>query len=239
MYRGRDAREVFERRNDGSLRLLDGASDDGLVLELLLEPRSAMRFHLTYDGSLKAASRSNSRTSEKWDVRKHLEPQLAEFWTIHPALLGKQMLYAVSALTEKTFSEQRREQLRAPILVGGRPFIPLVRRSLYLGAALDILFLRKGDAGSVVEDGDLDNRLKVLLDGLTVPTENEMPHAGDLPEPPFHCLLEDDRLITAMAVRTGRLLTRLHAPSDEVRLIIDVVVSPMMPRLENSGFLGA
>src|SRR5690349_13978132 len=121
-----------------------------------------MRFHLTYDGSLKAAGQDNKRTKEKWDVRAAWEPQLAELWTLHPALLGKQMIYSGFPTKDKLLSEQNREDLRKPLMVGGYPFVPLVSRSRYLSCALDILFLRKGEAGSVVHGGDLDNRIKVL-----------------------------------------------------------------------------
>ena len=115
-----------------------------------------MRFHLTYDGSLKAASQSDTRADEKWNIRCPLDPQLAELWTLHPALLGKQMLYSGYPPKEVALSKQNREQLRQPIVVNGHPFVPLVRGSRYLSCSLDILFLRKGAAGSVITNsGDL------------------------------------------------------------------------------------
>jgi hypothetical protein len=141
----------------------------------------------------------------------------------------------------KTYgSEENRKRLRTPAVVGGHNFLPLVRRSLNLVCTLDILFLRKDRPGSIVSNaGDLDNRLKTLFDGLRMPTAGEVdlskhPMSAD----PFHCLLEDDQLITSFAVRTDRLLTRPGAPQDEVRLIVDVIVSPTQVAIaSNSGFL--
>src|ERR1700733_14762936 len=43
---------------------------------------SFMRFSLTYDGEL----RSNGDRRQKWEIRKHLHPQLEELWQIDPSL---------------------------------------------------------------------------------------------------------------------------------------------------------
>lgn len=196
-----------------------------------------MRFRLTYDGSLKAASQSDTRSKEKWAIRKALEPQLSELWMVHPALQGHQLGYPARRVKHDDGSfataafgiEDRRERLREPIEIAGHLFLPLVRDALKLSCSLDILFLRKGTAGSVVtHGGDLDNRIKVLFDGLRLPTRDEMENGGVLDVSPFHCLLEDDRQISSLGVRTDRLLSRPNASSHDVRLIIDVIISPSL-----------
>ncbi len=56
-------------------------------------------------------------------------------------------------------------------------------------------------------EGDIDNRLKTLLDSFTMPDQNQTPDGSpDTGETPFFCLLEDDKLITGLAVKTDRLL---------------------------------
>jgi hypothetical protein len=54
--------------------------------------------------------------------------------------------------------------------------------------------------------GDLDNRLKTLLDALSVPNQDQV-----IPDPtiddPIHCLLEDDSLVSGLEIETRRLLT--------------------------------
>jgi len=62
----------------------------------------------------------------------------------------------------------------------------------------------------VSSGGDIDNRIKVLFDGLRVPKydselKNLAPEEG---ENPLFCLLEDDdSLITSIKITTDRLLT--------------------------------
>ena len=103
----------------------------------------------------------------------------------------------------------------------GRNFRELV-------AELDILFLRRQEPGAIVTSGgDIDNRMKTLLDALRVPkTASEIPE-NDFPAPdetPFCCLLEDDVLVTRLAIDTDRLLEPGDTP--EVRLIINVEMKP-------------
>ena len=92
----------------------------------------------------------------------------------------------------------------------GYRFVPLVNNLDGIACALDILFLRRDEPGSLIKGGgDIDNRIKVLFDALRMPKgyqelEGFQP-ATD--ESPFFCLLEDDRLITEVKVTTDRLLT--------------------------------
>ncbi len=78
----------------------------------------------------------------------------------------------------------------------------------------------------IVKGGDLDNRIKTLLDALKVPKEaNELP-LDDEPkedEVPFFCLLEDDALVTGVSVDTDRLLEKAVDPN-QVILVIHVRV---------------
>jgi hypothetical protein len=80
----------------------------------------------------------------------------------------------------------------------------------------------------VTNGGDIDNRIKVLLDGLRMPnTDGEM--GGfliDSDEHPFFCLLEDDRLVSSISVTTDRLVTRMRAEEHihDVLLVIRVTM---------------
>ena len=60
-------------------------------------------------------------------------------------------------------------------------FKPLVRRSLSLACALDILFLRHEERYNLMrQGGDLDGRIKTLFDALKMPDpKNE--YVGDAP----------------------------------------------------------
>jgi hypothetical protein len=206
-----------------------------------------MHFCITYDGELKSAGGS-TRSADKWDIRRKIHPQLAELWDVHPTLNGQAMAYPVpdkvrhDRLEGKKVAEEAkkafRDSLRTPISMGGHNCIPVVRKSLFLTCALNILFLRKEGPGSLVASGgDLDNRIKTLFDGLRMPTHDEGA-AEKADRDPLFCLLEDDALITDVVIRTDRLLSRPGSSSSEVRLIIDVDVHPTHVRTDNSGFLG-
>src|SRR6478672_8601158 len=170
--------------------------------------------------------------AEKWDIRKHIQPQLAELWSVHPTLLGHQIANTApvaerglprdtsipsGAVPADTASgelkhrgaDRARAKLQETIDVDGHSFLPLVRSALNLTCTLDILFLRKDSPGAgVTRGGDIDNRIKTLFDGLRVPHAGEIAAEGTIAPVPFHCLLEDDHLVTALTVRTDRLLTR-------------------------------
>jgi hypothetical protein len=114
---------------------------------------------------------------------------------------------------------------------GGR-FVPLVRKAGGFTCSLDILFLRRDNPGGLIvkgaDGGDIDNRIKVLFDGLRMPEHT--PGLGGVPleadENPFFCLLEDDSLITSVTVTTDRLLLEKNAEEkpNDVHLIIHVTV---------------
>jgi hypothetical protein len=112
----------------------------------------------------------------------------------------------------------------------GYRFVPLVNNRYGLACSLDILFLRRDDPGNVIEDsdsgGDVDNRIKVLFDGLRVPKytsecEGMPPEEG---ENPFFCLLESDNLITDINITTDRLLTPMEQDEQihDVHLVLHV-----------------
>ena len=79
-----------------------------------------------------------------------------------------------------------------------------------LACALDILFLRRVPPGSpIISGGDIDNRLKVLIDGLKMPQECSQLPAGWKPGPehdPLYCLMQDDGMITEIKVTRSGLI---------------------------------
>jgi hypothetical protein len=114
---------------------------------------------------------------------------------------------------------------------------------LALLCSLEILFLRRDYPGGVISAGDLDNRIKTLIDALRMPkgaselVGNEQPAEG---ETPFFCLLEDDKMVTALSVETDNLLDFSHDRSDrdrrQVKLIITVELRPYDVNMLNLSF---
>ena len=86
--------------------------------------------------------------------------------------------------------------------------------------------------GAVINAGDIDGRLKTIFDALKMPLRKEWLGGYDLPLPgehPFYVLLEEDELITHVAVTTDVLLqpTRARAHKHDARLVI--AVTPFSP----------
>ncbi|HEV2161356.1 MAG TPA: hypothetical protein VGR52_03850 [Stellaceae bacterium] len=213
-----------------------------------MEGLSVMRFTLTYDGELGA----KARHKQAWEIRRQLAPQLRELWEIDPSL---QRLLLRRYLTSGGYFpiEQHHsvEQFKSsektansidlcePIFRGGYNFVPLVRNSLLLKCGLTVIFLRKEPPGKVYQGGDLDNRLKTLFDALSVPTNPEQVVSGDTDAPdPICTLVEDDSLITGIDIETRQLLSRPGGNEHDVRLVIDVDVRVIQPRVYNQAFLG-
>lgn len=213
---------------------------------------SLVRFTLTYDGDLRASG----RPKHKWEIRQKLSPQLAELWEVSPAIryVRQNRWVARKGSFGKPIIHHSAEKEEFPggppptagdwldtcsvIAVEGRNFLPLVRGSLALHCGLKILFMRKEEPGRLVfQGGDIDNRLKTLFDGLSIPDKGQM---ADIPtiEEPIYCLLENDCLISGCSVETQRLLTKPDASEHEVRLVIEVDVRVSQARPYNLPFLG-
>jgi hypothetical protein len=183
-----------------------------------------MRFTLYYRGDLK----SNRGAADKHVLRRHFHGQLAELWNHHPLSDNREELL-------------KGESLSIAVPVGQFQFAPLVSSRIFMTAALEVTMLRPGPPGSVVaHGGDIDNRLKTLLDALKVPSEPNALPAEAIPsedESPFFTLFEDDQLITALSVHTDRLLDP-NAGQSEVVLLLRVTTRVSRALWGNIGLSG-
>jgi hypothetical protein len=173
-----------------------------------------MQFTLTYDGPLKAASRGSAAV--KHAIRRQLHPQLKNLWTLPP------LVHARSVIDP---DPEKKESGVAISTIGGREFASVVFDQFHLRAKLHVRMLRREPPGALTHGGDIDNRLKTLLDALHAPRHEQEIPTDWLPTPdeaPLHCLLEDDRQVTRVDVDTVRWLA--PGPLDDVRLVIDVEV---------------
>src|SRR5260221_14331552 len=164
-----------------------------------------MELTLFYRGSLKA----NGDAGHKHDIRRVFAPQIRRRI---PFLAAHQIIHRVEGEASLSFC--------APITrANGRT------------AELNITLLRPSAPGEIIQHGgDIDNRLKTLFDALRCPTIPEVPPAARAeiqqaanPLGLFCCLMEDDALVSALAIRTDRLLDVDPAEKpNEVVLVIHV-----------------
>ena len=180
-----------------------------------------MKFTLTYTGELKA----NGSVEHKHMLRSQFHSQLSVLWQQEP-LVENHHWFRGGKPTKIDLNRR----------VGAFQFVPLVSPAIHLVCELKISMLRPEPPGSIVtQGGDIDNRLKTLLDALRVPKNlKEVPSSAE-PGPshnPFFCLLEDDALITGLSVDTERLLVA-EKRATEVHLDIQVITRPTRVIVEN------
>jgi hypothetical protein len=170
-----------------------------------------MEFTLTYRGKLK----SNGSVAEKHAIRGHIHRQLKTLWQ-RPQL---------SALPHVLEDSPPSGNISLISHVGPFRFAPLVSSKIFLVAELSITFLRPQPPGALIKHGgDIDNRMKTLLDALRKPHhESELPPSAvpAADEDPYFCLFEDDMLVTGLAIRTDQLLEPV-ANQAEVLLLVHV-----------------
>jgi hypothetical protein len=167
-----------------------------------------MKFRLFYQGPL----RGNGSTSDKQSLRRAFLPQLRSLWQQKPL---------ADFFNRVNFDP---DPTKPSLVKSIGPFncLPLVQQAIELVAAIDIVLLRPEEPGNIItQGGDIDNRLKTLLDSLQMPKPNQIP-SGDVPrkhENPFYCLLEDDNLITELSLVTDRLLLPVEDQHDVILLM--------------------
>jgi hypothetical protein len=214
---------------------------DAYVMQNLSCPMVVMRFHLIYSGQL-ASSGNKAKPGGARSIRDALHPQIKHLWDTHAAL--KQLRQSAVVLKNPGAyigvgpdsplmpmrdlglypARDDEVDLCEPLKRGAKTYIPLVRRSLDLNCEIHVLFLRNGDPGALVlPGGEIDNRIKTLVDALRIPdadVEAQYPQAQD----PTYCLMENDTLVSDLSISTDRLLTAKTEHDNEVHLVIEVIV---------------
>jgi hypothetical protein len=188
------------------------------------EDGTTVEFRLIYKGPLPADRTDRTgqsvKAEDKHRLRKHFHLQLRELWKQHPDLrrqaethwmvergtLANRIRPVVAGEPGKTWLEHIADD---HITCNGNRFVPLVSEAGGFTCSLNILFLRRDNPGSLIQHGgDIDNRIKVLFDGLKMPTQvSELGgYQIEADENPFFVLLEDDKLVTSVSVTTDRLI---------------------------------
>lgn len=184
----------------------------------------AMEFTLTYRGSLPSSQSDGKKKELQFDMRQDFHRQLQEVWEHFPLLGGKRRLDSLPERTSgQPFHAWYKQRVR------GFAFVPLVitGANLRLACALKIKLLSR-DVGSIItNNGDLDNRMKVLFDALTVPQFSQLPDDAKPTDDqnPFLCLLGDDKLITNLTVDTGKLHRPAAADDRRNHAEVDITVT--------------
>jgi hypothetical protein len=191
-----------------------------------------MKFQLTFDGDLPSLGNSPpprrpAKVAAIWTVRNAVSEQLESLWEHHHLLRGDGGSQPRAAAMK----------LREPIKRCGHDFVAIVRPALKLKCELAVNMLVNHSPGSLVTGvGDLDNRVKTLLDALRVPKDAQEFKNVTLAAGLYPCLLEDDAMITALHITTYRYLACPSPSQQHVRLQISVSVLPAENGFMNEAF---
>ena len=214
-----------------------------------------MKFTLTYDGPL-PSSGNKGKNDAKWTIRKTFAPQLKDLWVTNPALQqvmdnrhfpksgGAQLIQVhhkyPGPVVRPPQEPVPREflDLCEPIPKHSAWFLPLVRESFALHCGLKIQFLRQEPPGKVYQGGDIDGRIKTLLDALTMPQHVEQVLEQNVRSNPIYCLLEDHFMVSGLQVESERLLTDQTQSADFAKLFIEVDMRVRQATIYNQSFLG-
>ena len=129
-----------------------------------------MQFRLLYEGPIAPRQRINVADIHK--IRMELHPQLKTLWERMP----------LSELSTWFLREEGRGPGGRGIPILERKnnvlFAPLITQRNHLACELTVTLLRQQSPGQLLgEGGDIDNRLKTLLDALRMPNTAEAQQA--------------------------------------------------------------
>jgi hypothetical protein len=196
-----------------------------------------MKFRLTYEGRLNSGASATAK--HKHEIRRIFHPQLRALWNTHPFFKTDEA-WVYNPPRTKVQHTSRKSQLGELFSRCGYKFVPIASNDLLVHCSLDILFLRPDPPGQLLKSGDIDNRVKTLLDALKMP-RSEQDLGGYLTpqadEDPFFVLLEDDGMVTRLAVETDTLLqpTSDKAGQQDARLVISATLTPYQAIWGNAG----
>lgn len=197
----------------------------------------------------------NPIAGHKQDIRRVFHKQLKQLWAVQPFLNSyrrspegmaiedrpvwmSEAWFGAGEAAKRPFSEVVADRFRE----NNYRFVPLVCDDYNVTCSIDILFLRRDPPGSAIQAGDIDNRVKTLIDALRKPagaTELRDHSAPGPGEDPFYCLLQDDKLIEHFSVETDTLLDEV-VPGDadrrKAKVVVTVALKPYLPTFFSLAF---
>src|SRR5262245_35492988 len=175
--------------------------------ELVERDKIVMEFRLVYQGVLNSTG-NKSAVGHTHAIRRYLHKQLANLWRTAPILRMAAGQTQGAILNINTLHGKMSLNITELVEIYGRAgkhFVPLVCDENSITCSLDILLLRR-DLGTVLVSGDLDGRIKTLIDALTIPNRGlKKEDLEDGEEDPMYCLMSDDKLISEVKVTADYL----------------------------------
>lgn len=170
-----------------------------------------MRITLTHKGEIPG----NKRPPEKIDaIRQDFHRQLSKLW-------GRNQLAILKTWLDSNFAAGAPDFRR---VVGTYVYLPVVSEAIHTHARLTITLLAGVDVHRpAFANGDIDNRVKSLIDALAAPSQaTQIPSSA--PAVGTICLLSDDSLVDGLTIQTGPLLEE-----NDPAVTLAIVVADVIP----------
>src|SRR5678816_2639200 len=189
--------------------------------------------------------KEDKHTENKHSMRLHFSRQLERKFAHMPTLIqwsrGTGDAKLVNGRVVWDREEHKHQCCFCAVQTCGYKAIALVASHNGLACHLDIEVLRRQSPGGVLESGgDIDNRLKGLLDSLALPLrENQVPgNQWGKNDERLNCLLEDDALVSRLTIKVERWDQEPETPdkADHVQLRVAAHIEPYEPRMYHAGF---
>ncbi|AZO45394.1 hypothetical protein EJ076_31985 [Mesorhizobium sp. M7D.F.Ca.US.005.01.1.1] len=139
-----------------------------------------MDIYLTYRGQIPS---KKSSLDAIWAMRRSFHGQLVKLW-------GKEPFAILKKWEDSNFAAEAPNFLRK---VGDQLFVPFYSEAIGVGVKLEINLLTGfPQQQAVISSGDLDNRVKRIIDALRAPTQKGELIASLEPDTRWYCVMDDD-----------------------------------------------
>jgi hypothetical protein len=204
-----------------------------------------MRFTLHYEGIV--PSGNSAKPQDKHMLREVFHEQIKNIWSVPPLLHCSGYLQKDVPMYQRYSNEPNPEVIDLGYLpdlvteVGGIRFASIAHPALALLAELSFTFHFPHNLFRPIPSAtstDIDNRLKTLLDALSVPRFTDQLPKGWTPtadQVPLHCLLFNDDRVVSLSARVEPCFRRLNEGS--VLISIGVILRPKFGCLANLSLL--
>lgn len=202
-----------------------------------------MELLLTYSGPLPACQGEEKHTDQKHLIRQHFSRQLKKKFEQLPTLIHWSQAVTVGKLVNGAFEMDAHDKHTfafCEVETCGYKGLAIVNSYNGLACHLDIEILRRAIPGGVLTaGGDIDNRLKPLLDALAMPLRpNQVPGSMWGKGERLYCLLADDSLVSKLTIDIQRWDEEAKDPTENewVQLRVKANIFPFEIRAYHVGF---
>ena len=174
-----------------------------------------MEFVLTYEGRIPSRSKDKAAV---WEMRKSFDRQLRKLWGKPPFDILAEWEATGFAAGAPNFLIRR----------GAQSFVPLYGLKVGIGVSLDIKLLSGlPDRKPVISSGDLDNRIKRVIDALRAAADEGELIGGLEDNARWHCLMDDDSSVLQLSASLGPYL----GSDDTAVSFASITVRPIATRV--------